>query len=412
MFFKYIKNKFNLSEHFLYLVRIILIIIFILVILGFVTVIIFNNNYLKEAENFTGDGLVSLNFYDSLSGNSWLDKEKTNAYHDFSVTGLFFKPIFEWKESEKELNFNENNINEILYKSKIEEVLKNDFVNYTLENIDGLVLLGIVRKDGELYKSEFWKYKKDKFIEVVDNPIFISEYEGKLGFGGEKEDYLVVYGAYEGQGIRIKDEVIKENFSNYLGIRVMSMGFYPSVIKVNLPGWFSGNAWYIWSKTGQKPHLIKLFEDKNGKIIGGIKFDNYIFIEQGIVKTLFEKAGKGKLKAKLDFENNISKYYLFEDRGFDKSEKIQITSKNVNSYSEEPEVVKIKLLDFSPSGAKSKIYLSNGNKWYRASLNEFLKMPKGENNTLEWKVVLKPTWGKYYSPYLGLVQIKYFTEFE
>ncbi len=349
----------------------------------------------KEQE----EQFIKSSFYDTFSGTSWISKTDTSAYHNSMVTGYSFPPDFNWQVINKTNETFERSVTALI-KDKAKDISGNSFVNKTFGYVGNDVYMGTVRLENERYKGELWKYEDGSFKKITDGPVFNSKYEGLIGFGGELDDFLVVYGAYEGQAVRVRGDEI-EDISEFFGIRVMNNnGFWPYVIK-------SGDNWYVYSSTKRIPKLLKLFEDSDGNIAGALDLSQKI-VSKGMERVLFTKTGEHTLLAKIENISGVTQYKEFEDLGFKKDMPIRIVSSNINSNSGAVKKAKIQLQGFSGDGAEIKLYLSNdGNNWHRVEDGEMFEF-KETGRGLFWKMEAYPQGSKYVSPFLERVRLEYY----
>jgi len=356
------------------------------------------------------DQMVDSSFTDLFSGVGWLNQEETTAYHDFVTMGFSFPPEFEWiripypavdflRGLENCISGKCLAIEEVQLPSAVREA---DLVNVTLGVLDNGWLVGTVEQREGQFLGRVFRYDGQSFEDVFKGKIFYSKYEGEIGFGGEADDFLAVYGAYEGKGYRIRGDEV-EDISRFFGIRAMQGGFQPRVIKTN-------NSFYVYSLTERKPALLKLFLDEEGEIAGAVDFTNRIFTG-GVAKALFAKVERHKLEARIEYSNSRIEFRRFEDLGFSKDEKIWIWSANISNYPARVEKAQISG-DFSRSGADIQFYLSNDSKkWYEVELGKDFEFPNGEGRQLFWRAGISPRGNDYHSPFFDTIRLKYQVQF-
>lgn len=391
-------------------------------------------NTLKNGENISKDIISSVSgqktnsssFTDLFSGTGWIDQEKTTLYHDQNITSFIFPPKYKWRKSnlsdftfnhrclgsfclvEKgfklffapKIDFQNGNLTD--YKINLPQSVNKEILsNISIGTLNDVWVLGVVEKQNNNYTGKAYFFDGKGFSEVLvdgKSNIFQSQHEGIIGAGGERDDFIIIYGAYDGIAYRIKKEEV-ENISKFFGIRVMRGGFYPVVFEKSIE---DKEVWYVSSLTKDNPQLIKLFEDGKGKIAGGVDFIPLLYINNGTVK--FSPGNGKKLLAK--FESGEIREFV--DEGFDKSQTRKVVSSNINNYPFKVLKAKIFGMDISYSGTESvNFYLSsNGNDWHEVEPREEFVFPK-KGNSVFWKAEAEPDGDSYSSIFFNSVRLNY-----
>lgn len=406
--------------------------------------------------------LVPSSFTDLFSGVGWLDQGATTLYRDNTTTAFTFPPVFGWQKidspslSDGSYNFLEKRSDgtnliciknrclaqnglELRYSPNSSPVSVESFrsdpsyrrvdlpaelegkslVNISIGALDSVWLLGAVTKDIS-YEGFVFFFDGNKFTRV-QVPI-LSSYEGTLGFGGSDDDWLIVYGAYDGLAYRIRPAgetlfgavgpvypVRITDLSGFFGIRLMDGGFEPAVLRV---GSADTLRWYVFSLTAGKPKLIKLFHNQAEEISGVVSFSDKIF--GGDVRKAsfgFQGTNPQKLLAKVD-KGAGEELWEFSDLGFDKARTLDVFSSNINNYPAEVRTAKITELDFSPNGARVNFFVTNdGRKWYNASPGSEIVFPNKEGRELRWRATFIPDSNPDTSPFLDRLRLDYQVKF-
>ncbi len=400
-------------------------------------------------KDFKEAGLVSASFTDLFSGVGWLDQSKTTAYHDRVVTAFTFPPRFEWRRI-SELNVPESEImrvgirradgsdlrciggeclvqkNEKLYfvldnflssydnpKYRVmlpEEERGRNIVNVSIGSLKTKWLVGVVEQRAGEYIGRVYLFENGEFESLFsDGAAFRSRYQGRIGFGGDDNNFLVIYGAYEGQAYHIRDGEERKDISRFFGIRVMDGGFEPVVIK---RGDGENTTWYVGSNTGGTPKLLKLFQNGTNEIAGAVDLSNSLFPSGVERATFYPFVGTECLRAEVEDVEGKTQFWEFVDQGFEKTEEKEVASVNLNNYPAEVRYASIGRMEFSEEGADVSFYVSNnGEDWIELSEGEEIQFPDKEGRRLLWKVEFDPDRDLEKSPFLDTFQLKYLVKF-
>jgi hypothetical protein len=396
--------------------------------------------------DFKEAGLVSAFFTDLFSGTGWVNKEKTTAYQDKIVTAFTFPPKFEWRrvseldvsdeemmrigvrqsdgsdlrcigseclvQKDEKLYFTPKSFLASYNNSRYEIELpleERNVVSVSIGSLETKWLVGVVEQKGGEYIGRVYVFENGDFEGLFENgDIFRSRYKGQIGFGGDDDNFLVIYGAYEGQAYHVKENNRKIDISRFFGIRVMDNGFEPVVIK---QGDGKDAIWYIGSNTSGVPKLLKLFQNGTNDIVGAVDLTNSL-ISSEAWRVNFYPFGNNRLRAEVVTIEGNSRFWEFVDQGFEKSEKREIVSVNINNYPAEVRYVSIEKMEISEAGADISFYVSNdGNNWVEISNNEEIKFADREGRRLFWRAEFEPEGSIEKSPFLGSLQFKYLVKF-
>lgn len=366
--------------------------------------------------------LIKSSFTDLFSGTGWIVTEKTTLVHDMSATGFSFAPDIMWEKTNETVSgvIPSSSLcikNECLV-VRDHNIFLNGVAIHLPEEIsktgrtlsvgvigDRFLVFGVV-PEGSIYKTYGYFFQDKNFSSLCGSDyVFSSSYRGDVGAGGAPENFLVVYGGYEGKGIQVLGGVCND-ISGYLGIRVMSGGFSPKIIKTQ-------NSWYLWSATPGVPRLLKLITDTTTqKISGTFDFAPLLF-PSGIQSVFFSEEGTSKepiqLRGLVVLPNNSLEVWRFIDRGFHFQETATIVSKNINTNPtmkvREARIVSALL---SPGDTNAEFYLSNdGDEWARVAVGTPISFLNRSGNVLFWKVVFRAHDPRKIPPFLGQINIEY-----
>lgn len=336
------------------------------------------------------ENFIAVSFHDLFSGVGWIDQTKTTMYQDRLVTALTFPPQFEWNSVDS--------IGQMIPTRPI-----------------GLV--GEVIKVGDVYKGLISRADGAPIFTEADTPI-VSKYPGTLSFGGDENDFLAVYGAYEGLAFRVRDNdqsLMITDYSNLVGIRVMNGGFAPRIIRVPAISYQSSvvsYSWYVWSATERNPKLIKLFENNVGAIIGAADFSPSLF-GSGVVFASFAASRSGSLVARVVSEGGEESFWNFTDLGFDTSISREAVSVNLSVAPAAVRRASIAEVDPMEVGGSARFFLSNdGIVWVPVRVGDEIVFPNEHGTQLLWKATFTPeTFSGMPTPFLSRIKLDYKIKF-
>jgi len=381
-------------------------------------------------------------FGDNFSNSFYLNLEDTNMFLDEIITALTFQPRYEFKKIKDCQSVNtclpisdieipsivkaclegeclEIRGNSLYFKNKKialpSELSRENILRMSVGKLETKWLLGVVV--GESYDEAglVFEFNGISFSTLIsrETKYRISPKYNRLGsyigFGGEDDNFLIVYGGYHGIAYQFKDNNFY-NLSQFFGFRVTNPSFIPQVVKTK-----EGNysTWYVGSLTASKPKIIKLWQNGSETIKGALDFSDLVFTDNNLregISYIF-----------LPFEKEKSLHvisdgslYVFSDLGFDNSHIYQAVSKNIYSRKQGnvPSAVakdlqvssKQKESDYISNFSSSdeiSIYLANREgKWEEVNYRENYYFSKKQGDGLYWKLVFKNNLeDNYFSPW-------------
>lgn len=381
--------------------------------------------------------LIFYSFFDSFASGHLVDLDKTNLHLDYFANAVMFPPVYEWKKVESnfvpQINYNDFIFNKFgedeLHDFKSKRCLKNDCLEFrqgrifyknkeikyplNLQNkkillasvgvADDLWLLGVTTKDASGYNGFVYSFDGQSFNQILTQENIYSPYFGIFGFGGSKDDFLVIYGAYKGIAYRVKNQEVTD-ISRFFDFRVMDRGFHPEVIRAE-KGRVSN--WYVFSLTAGHPILFKLWPDENDEIKGEVFFQE--ILSSGAEKVFFSllKSENNKISLLSKTDDIVgSELRIFEDFGFNITGPGELYFKPIN-LGREVQIRKIanSLLGSQnfPLSEASWLFSTNQRNWEVLPQGYYLDQDfspeKSENFFL--KVVFFPSRDKFYSPFMS-----------
>jgi len=383
---------------------------------------------------------IYFSFTDLFSGTSWINLASTTMYQDKKENSFVLPPVFKWQKFNQPISnvgFINKEADGGLVKCIGSNCLKisqnNLFFNgkkisipgsLNRKNIAGISIgalstkwvAGFVSTNGSgTYNISIFTFDGNNFSDVTADGtnLFASAYVGTLGFGGNDDNWIAIYGAYQGSAYRFRksgDSYEVEDISKYFNVRVEAGGFEPSIIGpvIEPSGSESIENWYVWSLTANNPTLVKIFGVSGGNIIGAVDFRDEI-LPGAPIGALFKFDSSSKdsivLDALVTDENNIQKPYLFTDYGFNRSKQYKVISANGSSYPWPVGTATISPSGISEDGVQVKFFVSsNSRDWTSAVLGEKIQLDRKQPG-LFWMAEVEPGSGIWSSPFFDYIRI-------
>ncbi|MEX1014624.1 MAG: hypothetical protein WDZ80_05695 [Candidatus Paceibacterota bacterium] len=383
-----------------------------------------NTETREETSPFNQEDVLNSSFTDLFSGIGWINTDKTTMFQDRIVTSFVLPPDFSWQrissipdvefieKSDDEIDTRcingnclvQNELNLSLNGNNVQlpqEVNSQDLVNISIGNLDSLWLVGFVEQSGGRYHGKVFYLNQNRGFEKLENVEFDSVYSGKIGFGGDDDNFLVIYGGYDGFAYHVLDADEITNVSQYFGNRVMDRGFHPVILKSNNS---DISNWYVYSLTEDNPKLIKLFQNGTEKIQGAIDLSDLLFSRE-ISSAYFSLINENTLAAKLI--DGSQTYRIFTDNGFDVSQDRFIESININNYPAVIRGITIEDVEYIKGEADIELFVSNdGEEWHEAREKELITF-SNRGRFLMWRVEIDPSNNKQYSPFINTIRLYY-----
>lgn len=399
----------------------------------------------REDSNLNIDKKYQISsFGDNFSSGVYLDKTKTNMYLDDIVTSLTFQPLHEFKKVKDcedgdivsclpVSNMKTPSISKACLGNNCLEILNNrvyfnnknlslpkelrgeNILRMSVGSLDNVWLLGVVV--GESYDEAglVFKFDGSNFSTLISRDTdtkILPEYDrlgGYIGFGGEDDNFLILYAGYRGIAYQVKDDSFYD-ISHFFGLRVTDFSFIPQILKTREG---DESTWYVGSLTANKPKIIKLWQNGTSSIKGAIDLSSLIFKDNNLRKDI-SYSFLPFTKEKSLYIISSGSLFIFNDLGFDNSHSYRAVSVNIlndNYRSVSSATIKdLKISDrqenlsyvsnFSEND-NIEIYLSNQTgKWEKVSYRENYYFLNSNGEELFWKIDFKNRVGdKYYSPW-------------
>jgi hypothetical protein len=279
----------------------------------------------------------------------------------------------------------------------------------SLGTLSDRFLVGFTLKGGE-YRAEVFYFKDSKFTKIPNFKTITSSYPGLLGFGGEPDDFLIIYGAYKGQGFRVQNNKIT-NLDQFFSYRFMNNGFKPEVIRAKSDNYIN---WYIYSSTLNNPQFFKLWQNDSGEIVGAASLlkDLNIKGQSAELKLLESKTGEVSLlvHTKIDAHDF---WQLFKDHGFKNNQSASLITLPIYYDTKKSEIFIKKIynsqIDLDSQGQSLvKVNFSiNSSDWQEVKWGQNIDFKQDGTKVYFLKVLFLPASSQFYSPYIGSIIFSY-----
>jgi hypothetical protein len=335
---------------------------------------------------------LPVTFYAGFGGVGWLNIDKTTMYRDNSETAFILPPQYNWVPSSPQ--------------------------TFAAPEVPRGITTKVVQDNG-LYKVLVYAPDGSIILSATSTPI-VSPYPGTVGIGGTLDDFLVVYGGYQGAGARIQSangtwQV--QDLSSLFQIRAMNGGFIPKIISVKNHT-LGTTTYYIYSDTPNNPKLIKLYPDPAGNIAGVVDYSSLV-LPKGTQSAIFSVGSSDNqsgspttvtLIAKIADEAGAVSYWSFIDDGFETDKAVAVVSSNINTYPWSVAQATLKNVSISGAAAEEQFYLSqDGEHWQSVVPGGTVYFPANDGNGLYWKAVFTPLGDNLTSPFFRSLEIDYWT---
>jgi len=399
--------------------------------------------------NIADPSLSFGSFFNNFVSASSIDNTKTTLYRDKTAVAIFFPPDYGWQsaddstvaQSKNDLNiFHFNNFtgpynderclgnnclkqqdNSLYYNGQHlnlpAAINSQDVIAVTIGAISNRWLIGLTLKDGTKYQGQVFYFDGQNFSPLLSagttpGPIS-SVYSGLFGFGGEANDFLVIYGGYEGKAYRVRGSNLTD-ISQFFPIRVMDGGFKAEAIKtVNR----NEVNWYVFSLTSGRPWLMKLWQNGTSDIVGEAVFKDFISAstQSAAFKLLAISANQISLLAKIT-NDNADSWQVFTDRGF-KNEApgtLVFTPIANNGVASPMSIKKIAISDLGLDQTSASLaqfsFSADGSNWQNIPSGKNIDFTSPVIRYFFLKVAFPAFQDKFYSPFLTSVSFDYYCQ--
>lgn len=376
------------------------------------------------------DGLGKNYFGDSFSSDAYLDTAKTNFYFDYYGTTLTFTPKFSFVPlgTEEMLPNEKVSKNSACLASSCLEV-SGKSISFEGRNLDlppeietavsmgkeaklSVGLAGDTWLLGAVIYSSQDEYALAYRFNGQDFSLFLGpgkgaemkpEYGrqgGSLSFGGQADDFIVVYNGYSDLAYRVrgqKGQEIFNNLSEFFNLRMSGDASYQIIPSTN-------KSWFLCSQGVIEPRFVKFWADEQGEIIGSLNLGEEAmsaFRNLGVNpfdagEFFCQPSGDG---LRLAWQANGREVALvFTDLGFDNSHEYQAFSRDLNTTGRPVRAVLVR--DYACHGTCQLSFSNNGVDWLPMKPGRAVRFADASSTALYWRLIA-PAGDDDYSPYFG-----------
>jgi|GEM_PF-2307886 len=384
-------------------------------------------------------------FVENFSGTVAINSQKTTLYQDETATALYFPPNYSLTSASSEIankyqaeldkikvnNFSgpyserrclasnclEIKDKELFYNDqRLTNPIKDEageLVAISLGSLETKWLVGFTIKKNNGYIGQVFYFNGDKFTPLNLSTEIQSPYFGLFGFGGTDNDFLIIYGAYQGIAYHLQNNQAVD-ISRFFDIRVMNGGFKAEIIKI---GTGLETTWYIFSTTSSQIKLIKLWQNKTPAIVGEAVFSGLFpsSAESVVFKFLVKTNEKRDFLVKVK-EGNKDTYSIFSDRGFKNQTPLAYYSLPIAHDGDRSQVVIKKIatswLELDPASlATTKFSFSaDGKTWREISSLDPSQANLSPLRQYFLRVILPRSSDRFSSPFLASVLFNYYCQ--
>ncbi len=372
-------------------------------------------------------------FGDIFSSLTHINREQTDMYWDTRIGSFLFPPrlTIEKKEACNQVAcgylFFEPNWQGYCNQSDCLEVIDNqlylndDFLALPTEladkNIRSLTLGGVADQWliglvlGADQDEEAWVYRFDgEFFKPLINQdtdwsfkITSNNLNGHLSFGGQIDDFLIFYGGYYGKIVRYYQGQFID-LSDFISLDISRRGNFPLIQKSD-----QTRSFYICNTILDQPSLVKLWQAKNGEVIGSVDLSRLVFSGESVSRVLCYPGQSGAHLTLIVLINQQWQKWYLTDNGFNNRIIRQIISNNINNSGQVVQAAKISNYNLKSEKTADESYqffFSNDNQTYTPTRTNNWLVMADSNKELYWRIVFKvDNNDPYYSPWFNSLNI-------
>ncbi len=453
--FKFKRKKSKVKKSQKIIIAIFLLFIFFLVFLYFRTNIIIKN-ILSEEQLFEQDKIVELNtardrvskenyepasarfirtFGDSFTGLSAINTEISDMYWDSTVSAFLFPPRLSLKKLEdcqetacgyfiqdetwqgfcnQDLCLVNSN-NQLFFDNEVldlpSEISQDNIVSISLGGIsNNWYIAFIVGADNQDSEALIYRFDGENYYPLITNStdlefkITQSKSNGNISFGGTKNDLYIVYGGYYGKIIRLINEKELIDLSRFFSLRFTTNGFFPKIQTSS-----KSQAIYICNTKHNRVNILKLWQDKNGQIIGAVDL-NRLALDGLSARRIDCLPGNEYFDLQILVETRDSwQLWGVIDKGFNNQIIRQVISRNINST--DKDIKSAIISSYSINSEKTweetfQLFFSSDGENYTPVLPGNWYEIEEVSNSLYWRVIFRNDMNDpFYSPWFNSLSI-------
>ncbi|MDO8470261.1 MAG: hypothetical protein Q7S84_04600 [bacterium] len=388
--------------------------------------------------------LYTESFSDLLSGDGWIDVGRTTMYHDLVTTGYLFPPtvtrtLLLDAEGERVRQLADAaaraaspacrhgrcvTVRDAAIFLDGVPVTVSSFSAGTVQSVrvaafDGFWVAGfVVRRSPRAYDGYLFRFDGTvvRAIPAAGGPAVHSAYEGTFGFGGTDDDWLAVYGAYEGSAVRVRGN-LTEDASSFFGARVMRGGFEPAVVRQPASpakrgepaeGQVNGTVWYVWSRTEGTLAVVKLWDIEPNRIGGATDLTSQIMGAGELTGEIAfgESGGVPRFVVRVKNRQGERSYWAITDTGLAAVTPREVVSKNVHPTGGLVRRATLSVLDSARASGVTFSLSNDGERWQEVREGQEAVFTH-DGSGLFWRAVFVAPSPGVPSPFFGGVHLEY-----
>lgn len=266
-------------------------------------------------------------------------------------------------------------------------------------------LIGIVT--GVATQERAWVYSFDglAFSPLItdssDHQIY-SRYRrggGKVFFGGDDNDFLILYPAYDAAAFRWRNNNI-EDISRFFDLQVLAASFSAQIFKLREKG---ETNYYICGLSEHRPLLMKIWSQDEESSGGALDFSPLYFKNNFQAEQILCARSNVNSLAIAARKGGSQELWNFTDLGFDHSKVRQVRSVNLQSREVAVKAAVIADMEIIANGSDYSFSLSNKANNFQA-INPYLwHYFEEENDEIYWQLTIQPGENNYRSPWFSHV---------
>ncbi len=379
-------------------------------------------------------------YYDDFPNTVYINQKQTTLHQDLIATAIMFPPIYQWhsypfspqvKRYFSQLNFNKftgpysakyclgNNClvqkRKTLYYNQqvlnLPEIIKSaDISAISISALQKRWLVGFTLRQGQNYQGVVFFFDGHKFTKINTPTPVLSSYFGLWGFGGEENDFLMIYGAYQGIAYRVQEKKLT-NISRFFAIRAMNGGFQAQVIRVASQ---PQPTWYVYSLTLNRPQFFKLWQNDSPQILGEIFFPKIFNGGQQTLAFKLLSADSQNIRLLSQMTNSNSQLdRIFIDQGFNNIHQgilltTPISNQMLHYRIKIQKIYQVQLkLDAVSKNQVQWLFSSNTQDWQSLIGRQYTTFNKLAT-PYYLKVIFPAETNRFYSPYLDSMLFSYY----
>ena len=395
------------------------------------------------APNIVDPSLFFGSYFDTFANNAYIDSEKTTLFYDETATAYFFPPDYVFEEAGTGPDPGDQNIlngvslnnfegsygdkrclagkcleqkgKDLFFENKKlslpAELDDLDIAAVSLGSLPKRWLVGLTVKNENNYEGLVYYFDGQEFSRLLTPLPIISPYFGVLGFGGGENNFLVIYGAYQGIAYHFQGDKVTD-VSRFFDIRVMNGGFKAEVLFTA----FENNVnWYVYSSSSYHPVLIKLWQNGGTEIAGEMVLNGLFqrYDESAVFKLSRAENNAITLLAKLKRNNRDSWFYLL-DRGFKNEAGGLLISVPIahDGYASLIKIVKIAQsrlsIDPASAGQAEFLFSVDAKNWQKLGNGKNIDIDAPATQYFFLKAVFPKFEERFYSPFISEILFDYY----